>query len=382
MEHDRASQANAQVALTAALSDATTAALSATTESAPATPGAAAVIAHRGRVIARGVAGDAVAVDAAGEPRPRARREPVTESHVWDIASLTKIVTTLAALVQVDRGALDLDVTVAEYLPAFARGGGTRTGVLVRHLLTHTAGLPPVIDLISDGGAGLPRSALAERVLASPVVGSPGQVHVYSCVGYLITGLLLERVTGRSLPELVAETVTGPLDMTATGYAPADGRPAVATEVQHTPPRGLVRGEVHDETAWAFGGAGNAGLFSDLDDLLRLGEEIRTGAARLLSPSTSALLRTGTLPRDQIDVLGYDQALGLRLGQRTLAGTDDPATIGHTGFTGTSLVVDTRRDLVLVLLTNRVHPRRERFDVTALRTRVAQIARDAVDGSG
>ncbi|WP_420115150.1 serine hydrolase domain-containing protein [Pseudactinotalea sp.] len=369
-----------QSALTEALESAAAAALAGTGSSpVSATPGAVALLAHEGQVIARGATGSALAFDADAAVLPLAQREPVTPEHVWDIASITKVVTTLAALVQADRGAIDLDAPVVRYLPAFGADEGVRGQVLVRHLLTHTAGLPPVVDLMLDGGASAPREAHVARVLASPVVGTPGQVHVYSCVGYLVLGLVLESVTSSALPDLVAETVTGPLGMAATGYVPPAGRPVVPTEVQHSPERGLVRGEVHDETAWLLGGAGNAGLFSDADDLLRLGEEIRTGSAGLLSPTTAALMRTGVLPSDQVDALGYDQAIGLRVGQRMLTGSDDPAAIGHTGFTGTSLVVDTRRDLVIVLLTNRVHPRRELFDVIPLRMRVAQIARDAVD---
>lgn len=375
---------NVQAAVVRALRAATDAALAPAPGNGPVAgvPGAAALIAHRGAVIGRAVAGAALAFGEDGPLLPESEREPVTPEHLWDIASLTKVTTCLAALVLLDRGSLGplgLDTPVVDALPEFADGAGPRAQVRVRHLLTHTAGLPPRIDLVPDGGAQDPRDLLLARVLSSPVGSSPGTRHVYSCVGYVVLGLVLEAVTGTPLPQLVADTVAGPLGLSATGYLPAADRPVVPTEVRHAHGRGLVRGEVHDTTAWALGGVGNAGLFSDVEDLLRLGEELRTGAAGLLRPATAALMRRGTLPADQVAALGYDQAFGLRVGPRSWTGTDDPAVLGHTGFTGTSLMIDTRRELTAVLLTNAVHPSRTRHDVTSVRLRVAEIARAAVD---
>jgi CubicO group peptidase (beta-lactamase class C family) len=336
------------------------------------TPGASAAIVHRGVVVARADAGLATAFSDDGALLPPERREPVVPDLRWDIASLTKLVTTMSALVQVDAGTVDLDAPLRRYLPV----GRDRERVLVRHLLTHTSGLPAEIPLWRTPGG---RAERAAQVLAEPLRTEPGERHVYSCVGYMTLGLLLEAVTGTDLPDLVARTVTGPLGMTATGYGPVGGRSVASTELQADPPRGMLRAEVHDEAAHALGGAGNAGIFSDVADLVRLGEEVRTGSRCLLRPATSALLRRGMLSPAQVTELGYDQALGFRLGQRDVTGTDDPAVMGHTGFTGTSLVVDPARDLVVVLLTNRVHPRREMFDVTALRVAVTRLARDGVD---
>lgn len=377
---------NAQTALVQALAAATDAALAPGPGSAPVAgvPGAAALVAHRGTVIGRAFAGAAQAFGEDGRLLPASERELVTPSHVWDLASLTKVTTCLAALVLLDRGLLGpsgLETAVVDVLPAFAVGEGPREHVRLSHLLTHTAGLPPRIDLVPDGGAPDPRDRLLARVLSSPVGSTPGTRHTYSCVGYIVLGLVLEAVTETPLPQLVADTVAGPLGLSATGYAPVADRPVVPTEVRHAHGRGLVRGEVHDTTAWALGGVGNAGLFSDADDLLQLGEELRTGTAGLLRPATAALMRRGTLPADQVAALGHDQALGLRVGPRSWTGTDDPAVLGHTGFTGTSLMIDTRRELTVVLLTNAVHPSRTRHDVTALRLQVADIARAAVDGS-
>ncbi|MFD1718820.1 serine hydrolase domain-containing protein [Georgenia deserti] len=342
-----------------------------------AAPGAAALIAHRGEVLAHTHAGMAALYDHDGGLLPEADREPVTRETVWDIASLTKIVVALAALVQVDRGILDLDAPVLTWLPEFGHGPegvasrGARARVTARRLLTHTAGLPAVARPWTVRGG---RAERAAYLASQPLEFEPGTAHQYSCVGYQTLGLALERLTGRPLPELVEQSVAGPLGMTWTRYRPAAGSAVAATEYQ--PERGLVRGEVHDETAWALGGAGNAGLFSTAEDLLRLAEEVRTGRCGLVSETSRALLTTGTLPPAEIERIGYDQALGFRLGQADVMATDDRAVFGHTGFTGTSLVIDPDRELTVILLTNRVHPRRELFDVDPVRRELARLARD------
>ena len=337
-------------------------------------PGAVALIAHRGEVVAHACSGWALAFDAEGHLLPETEREPVTAEHVWDVASVTKLLTAVTALVQVDAGVLDLDRPVAEDLPELAAGADPdRRRILPRHLLTHTAGLPAVRQLWRTPGS---RADHARRVLSAPLTAGPGQRQEYSCVGYLVLGLLLERLTGRPLPELVQASVTGPLGMTATGYDPGR-RPVVATEYQQDPPRGLVRGQVHDETAWTLGDAGNAGIFATAGDLLAFGEEVRTGAAGLLTESSRALLHTGTLTAAETGRVGYDQAVGFRLGQESLMATTDPGVLGHSGFTGTAVVIDSARELVTVLLTNRVHPHRDRFEVLELRQDLARIARTA-----
>ena len=335
-------------------------------------PGAAALIAHRGEVLARAHSGWALAFGADGRLLPEAERERVEPDQLWDVASVTKLLTAVCALVHVDAGVLDLDRPVAQDLPELATGDPDRAQVRVRHLLTHTAGLPPTLALWRSHG---PRAQLAEQILQAPLTRAPGKRHEYSCVGYLLLGLLLERLTGQALPELVQAVVLDPLGMAETGYALPPGRRAAATEYQHDPPRGLVRGQVHDETAWALGGAGNAGIFSTPADLLRFAEEVRTGGRGLLSEPARGLLHTGTLTSAEAERIGYDQAIGFRLGQESLTGSTEPRIIGHSGFTGTAVVIDPGRELVTVLLTNRVHPRRESFDVERLRTGLATLAR-------
>ncbi|SEE96223.1 serine hydrolase domain-containing protein [Ruania alba] len=344
-------------------------------------PGAAAGILHRGRTVAHATSGVTALVDDEGEPL--AEREAITPDLVWDIASLTKIVVTVAALVQSDAGTLDLDRPVVRDLPEFVADidGGVpgRESITPRHLLTHTAGLPAACEpWMVDGDRG-ERSAY---VLSRPLLREPGTAHEYSCVGYLTLGLLLERITGMPLPELVSTTVTGPLGMRSTAYGPVLGRRAVPTEYQPAMGRGLVRGVVHDEAAWTLGGAGNAGVFSDVSDLLTFGAEICTGTQGLLSEQSRAGLATGTLPGSESARIGYDQAFGLRLGHHRFMGTTDRGVLGHTGFTGTSLVIDPDRELVIVLLTNAVHPVRGRHDPSRLRQDVVSTARGWASTAG
>ncbi|ROR73080.1 serine hydrolase domain-containing protein [Bogoriella caseilytica] len=379
---------NLQASLTALLHESTqpaaagpAPAIAAGEEALPATPGAAAAIFHRGELVARAHAGYAVLFDADGALLPEADREAITADHRWDIASITKIAVAMTALVQADRGVIDLEAPVVEYLPEFrhARAGAegergvspeVRAEVRLRHLLNHTAGFPAVSRLWQVEGG---RQARAEHVLSTPLERASGSEHVYSCVGFMTLGLALERLTGVGLPQLMTESVLEPLGLSRTSYGPISG-PVAATEYQPGPGRGLVHGEVHDEAAWALGGSGNAGLFSDALDIARLGEEVRTGAAALLREDTRALLYRGTLGTAETERVGYDQALGFRLGQQNFMDTTDRGVIGHTGFVGTSLVIDAARELTVALMTNRVHPDRSAFTVMPLRRAVARAA--------
>ncbi|TDE89198.1 class A beta-lactamase-related serine hydrolase [Occultella glacieicola] len=338
----------------------------------PGTAGADAVIAHRGRVVARAQAGYATLFAADGALLPAADRRALPLAPVFDLASLTKILTTVTALVQVDAGVLDLDRPVTDALPEFAVDRAHHQ-VTARHLLTHTSGLPPVLRLWEVPGT---REDRARLVLGTGLRSEPGASHAYSCVGFMVLGLLLEHLTARDLPTLLRDTVTGPLAMSSTGYDPSGaGESVVPTEYQSAPDRGLVRGVVHDEAAWSLGGSGNAGAFGTAPDLIRFAAALRPDRPGLLREDSLALLRRDVLPAAERDRVGYGQALGMRLGDATFMGTADPAVIGHTGFTGTSLVIDTEADLTVVLLTNRVQPDRSAFDAGPLRRAVTGLAR-------
>lgn len=283
-------------------------------------------------------------------PIPDDALEPVTESTRFDIASLTKLLTAAVALETLATHGIDLDEPAARHLPAFAH-----SDVSIRHLLTHTSGLPAVWGGWREGPT--PDEALT-AVLTHPLEAAPGSRHLYSCLGYIAAGALLERVAGARLDELLTELITAPLGMTSTGYRPSDPRTTVATELQEFPTREVVRGRVHDETAHALGGiAGNAGVFSTADDLARFGEELRTGAAGVLSARTRRLMTTPQTPPGV--TTPYGQAVGPRIAEPAFMGTLASGGIGHTGFTGTMLVMHPDRRLTVVVLTNRVHPSRD-----------------------
>ena len=342
--------------------------------------------------------------DTAGRLLPPAERPAVTDDTLFDLASVTKLFTATVVVRLADDGVLGLDDPVARFLPTYA--GGARAAVTLRSLLTHTSGLPADSWVWRDQpDVDARRAALLEEPLVTP----PGRVRLYSCVGYLVLGLLLEEVTGRSLDVLVEELVCGPLGMTRTGYRPRNlagtddqagasagaGRDGIAaTELRrvtwspdHDPAEPDLRGIVHDEKAASLGGvAGNAGLFGTAADLLAFGRALLTapragGRTPLgLSAAAARALVTPQLPAE-LD-LDYRSGLGFRIDDPEFMGALAGAgrTYGHTGFTGTSLVVDEARDLVLVLLSNRVHPDRSWSELNPFRRRLAELASTGASG--
>ncbi|MEU6475513.1 serine hydrolase domain-containing protein [Streptomyces sp. NPDC047017] len=273
-------------------------------------------------------------------------RVPATVDTPFDLASVTKLFTAVAAVQQIERGTLGIDALVGAYLPEFH--AAAVHGITVRQLLTHTSGLRPELPLYDRPD---PASRLA-MLRAEPPVGVPG-TYTYSDLNMLLLQHVLERVTGRPLDVLVHEGITRPLGMAATGFGPCPG--AAATEDQRRPwakaERGMLRGEVHDENAWALGGvAGHAGLFSTAPDLAIFCRTLLAGGsygpARILGP-------------DFVELLLAPPGLGFAVDQPYFMGElAGRGAAGHAGFTGTSVVLDPVTDTFLVLLANTVHPRR------------------------
>ncbi|WP_234367378.1 MULTISPECIES: serine hydrolase domain-containing protein [Streptomyces] len=334
----------------------------------PWAPGAV-LLAGRGPVIAVAEAAGWAVRYAAYDPKtgtgvelPPADRIPATLDTPFDLASLTKLFTTVVAMQQVERGTLSMDTRIGSHLPDFHIAAHD---VTVRQLLTHTSGLRPELPLYDcpDDAARL------DMLRAEAPTGEPG-TYRYSDLNMLLLQFVLERITRRTLDVLVQDGITRPLGMTTTTFGPCPG--AAATEDQRRPwakaDRGMLRGVVHDENAWALGGvAGHAGLFSTARDLAVFCRTLLAGGsygpARILGP-------------DFVEPMLTPPGLGFAVDQRWFMGElAGRGAAGHTGFTGTSLVVDRATDTFLILLANTVHPRRRPPDSgprAALATRLAR----------
>jgi CubicO group peptidase (beta-lactamase class C family) len=335
---------------------------------------------RRGVVAVHDAAGKALRYDSQDgvvTELPAEEQVPVTRDTIFDLASVTKTFTTIAVMQQVDAGLVELDEPVAAYLPAFAANG--KDDVTVRDLLTHTGGLPAWLPLYSRYDTVEERFA---AVLAVAPTAEPGEAYVYSDLGLITLGLLVEEVTGQPLDAVVRDGITAPLGMDDTMYNP----PAAlvdriaATEEQPWAGRPLIRGEVHDENAWSLGGvAGHAGLFSTAGDLAVLARTLlnggRYGDVRILETETVRDL----LRNENAEFEGDSHGLGFELDQRWyMDGMSSPVTFGHTGYTGTSVVIDPLADSFVILLTNRVHPSRDWGSNNPARRAVARDVARAV----
>jgi CubicO group peptidase (beta-lactamase class C family) len=327
-------------------------------------PSAVLVVTRDGEPLLRHVVGEAVRYGVGGKLLPPEQRVPARIDTIYDLASVTKLFTAVAAVQQWERGLLDLAAPVVEYVPAF----GT-PAITVRMLLTHTSGLEPDLPLWRDWGSHDER---LKAVLTRPPVNPPGGTHVYSDLNMITLGVVLEAITGQRLDALVQDGITAPLGMTSTGFTPpASVRDRIAaTEDESYAGRGMVHGEVHDESSWALGGvAGHAGLFGSADDLAVFGRTILEGGGDILSQESTRLLTTG----------GGEHGLGFELAAfRYMGALAETGAYGHTGFTGTSLVVDPGTRAVVVLLTNRVHPDRRGPSVNPARAAVGDIVAGAL----
>jgi uncharacterized protein YbbC (DUF1343 family)/beta-glucosidase-like glycosyl hydrolase len=296
---------------------------------------------------------------------------PVAADTLYDLASLTKVIaTTSMAMILVDEGRLDLDKPVRDYLPRFAGAG--KEDVTVRHLLTHSSGVDWWAPLFRELRG---KAAYLERIQAMDLVYEPGSKAVYSDLGLILLGEILERVAGRSLDSFVRQRVFQPLGMNDTSFRPpAELRQRIApTEVD--PWRGrLLQGEVHDENASALGGvAPHAGLFSTAGDLARFAQMILNGGVlehrRIISRRTvEEFTRLAGVPESS-RALGWDTRSPV--GYSSAGALLSARSFGHTGFTGTSIWLDPERQLFVILLTNRVHPSRENQLIREARPAVA-----------
>jgi len=320
-------------------------------------PGVVLVVGHNGKVMYRKAYGSR-----ALEPR----REPMTLDTIFDMASLTKVIATTTAVMQLmEQGKVRLNDPVAKYLPEFAQSG--KEDITLRQLLTHYSGLAPDLDLKTpwEGKETAYRMAFAEAPEQPP-----GSEFTYSDINFIVLGALVERVSGETLDQYAMRHIFTPLKMTHTRFVPpAAWKPKIAP-TQYDENEHMLRGVVHDPTARRMGGvAGHAGLFSTGDDLAKFAQALLKGGGGILSPLTVEKMTRPEQPPAAPVLRGFgwdiDSPFSSNRGDLLPVGS-----FGHTGFTGTSLWIDPTTETYIILLTNAVHPR-GKGNAIALRSKVA-----------
>ncbi|MDQ6768117.1 MAG: beta-lactamase family protein [Candidatus Eremiobacteraeota bacterium] len=296
--------------------------------------------------------------------------DAVTTDSIFDLASITKLFVGTALLALHDQRRIALDDRIAGVIPEFAGIDQRRLRVNYRHLLTHTSGLPAHVNVRDELGA----AAVIARVCNTPLTAAPGASVTYSDLGFMLAGEAVARMVGATLDQALRSLVFAPLQLADTCYRPPQSLTSriVCTEKDDWRKR-LLRGEVHDENCWAMGGiAGHAGLFGTAADVARLAEMYRVGGA--VGPNRTLLRHTAkAATREQAS--GEDERRGLawaiKASDRHSSGSRlSPDSYGHTGYTGTSVWVDPRRSLTVVLLTNRVIFSRHPEPIRSLRATV------------
>lgn len=281
------------------------------------------------------------------------------DATLYDMASLSKILgPTMIALKALEAGTITLWDTLPEYFEAVPPD---KQGINIFQLMTHTAGFIPAYKLEDEISA--PDDAL-HSILARPLIAPPGKEPHYSCMGYIVLGRLLERLYGRPLNELAAEKVFVPLGMEHTAYCPA-GDNIAATEVD-TRTGKAWQGVVHDENARFLNGvSGNAGVFSDINDMALFAQMLAQNGNGYIAPVTLCrAIRCYTPEAASHRGLGFQLA---GVPESFMGDLMPDCSFGHTGFTGTSLAVDPTTGFWAVLLTNRVHPARSNNRLTRFR---------------
>jgi CubicO group peptidase (beta-lactamase class C family) len=348
-------------------------------------PSAVYLVAERGAAIFVDALGDAVV-----DPRPI----PATAETIYDLASLTKpLVTGLLCSGRIEAGELTLDSSIAHYLAEFDRTD--KQDITVRELLTHTSGLPAwePLYILAEGKPERAVGAIANLKLEY----KPGTRVVYSDLGFILLGFLLERMTGSRLAQLARHEIIEPLKLQRTFLNPEQSMQTgiAACELGNGYERqmysgaggsgygdwrtDLIWGEVHDGNAHFLGGAaGHAGLFSTAQEAFVLAQQFLARESKLLKPETCELF-------SQLMTSGLEEArsLGWQLAatKDSSAGPDLPAdSFGHTGFTGTSCWIDPQHERVFILLTNRTHARKLPFaNINSVRRSFHSLAVTALD---
>ncbi len=328
-----------------------------------------------GCVVAVGRHGKLVYLKAFGHRQLEPEKRPMTVDTLFDLASLTKpIATATSVMILAQQGKIELCAPVARYLPQFGRNGKEK--ITVFQLLTHQGGL--VADnSLSDYAHGV--KTAWERIFALPLHYPPGERFVYTDVGYMVLGRMVEQVSGERLDRFAQRHIFAPLGMCETGFLPGPAlrQRAAATEKRNG--RWMV-GQVHDPRAYRLGGvAGHAGLFSTAEDLavfaqMMLGRGAYRGVRVLRPQWVDRMTRPYATPRG-FRGLGWDVQSGYSSNRSKLY---SPEAFGHGGFTGTAIWIDPVYDLLVVFLSNRLHPD-GKGTVNPIVGRVGTVAVEAID---
>ena len=301
--------------------------------------------------------------------------DATTEDTIYDAASLTKVIaTTTAAMQLVERGQLDLEAPVARYLPAFGQHG--KDVIKVRHLMIHMSGLRPSIPTTPawDGYAGAIERACAEQLRSVPE-----SAFVYSDINYIVLGELIRLISGRTLDVYCQQEIFGPLKLADTGFLPPQEKFSRIAPTELVDGR-MIHGVVHDPTARRMGGvAGHAGLFTTTADLARFARMLIGGGeldgVRILSAASVATMTR--VQNDGSDRRGLGWDIDTRFSGPRGRWFPAGASFGHTGWTGTSIWVDPAAQSFVIFLSNRVHPD-GKGDATPLRREIGTLAAEAI----
>lgn len=320
-------------------------------------PGAVLVVGHDGKIIYH---------KAYGERELEPKRRPMTLDTIFDLASLTKVVATTTAVMQlVELGKVRLNDPLAKYVPDFAQNG--KEDITIRQLLTHYSGLAPDLDLGTpwDG-----KQTAYQLACVMPAETPSGSAFVYSDINFIMLGELVEKVSGETLEAYTEQHIFQPLKMTHTRFNPPVSWRSKIAPTQYDENNHMLWGVVHDPTARRMGGvAGHAGLFSTGDDLAKFAQALLNDGDGILSPEAVIKMTSPQTPPSAPIMRGFgwdiDSPFSSNRGDFFPVGS-----FGHTGFTGTSLWIDPTTKSYVILLTNAVHPR-GKGNAVGLRTKVA-----------
>tara|TARA_R110002072_G_scaffold303069_1_gene492673 strand:- start:191582 stop:192757 length:1176 start_codon:yes stop_codon:yes gene_type:complete len=328
-------------------------------------PGCVVLVGYRGRIVWRKSYG-------ARQVKPDV--VPMTTDTVFDLASLTKpIATATSIMLLIEDGLVELDAPAVKYIPEFGSNG--KEVITIRQLLTHQSGLLPD-NSINDYGHG--RVDAFRRIHELDLRAEPGSRFIYSDVGFIVLGEIVERVSGKTLDKFANERVFKPLGMSETGFNPPADLKLRAAPTQERNGE-WMRGEVHDPRAYKLGGvAGHAGLFSTAEDLARYAQmQVNGGVlgeARILKSETCQLMQASQEVSSGVRTLGWDRRTGYSSNRGDLFSA---GAFGHGGFTGTALWIDPAQEMFVIFLSNRVHPD-GKGSVNSLAGRIGTLAAAAI----